>query len=224
MRSRTRVIAATAAVTAALAAGGGAAVASSTGAKPGAPAKAMSASHKPRPSAAEEQQGHDAIVAAVAGRLHVSAAQVSAALQPMFAAGYADPASPAFAAAARALGVSAAELNSALVHAKLSQTAAVRARQAFAGAKTNGAKGGNSAPDSKSAEEQQGHDAIAAAVARALHVSTSRVGAALQPIFAAGYADSASPALAAAARALGVSTAQLSSALASAKQSLAAAS
>ncbi len=130
MRSRTRMIAAGAAVTAALAAGGSAAVASSAGAKPGAPAKAMSASQKPRPSAAEERQGHDAIVAAVASTLHVSAAQVSAALQPMFAAGYADPASPAFAAAAQALGVSTAELNSALIHAKLSQTAAVRARQA----------------------------------------------------------------------------------------------
>ena len=223
MRSRTRVIAATAAVTAALAAGGSAAIASSTGAKPGVPAKAMSASHKPRPSAAEEQQGHDAIVTAVANALHVSVAQVRAALQPMFAAGYADPASPAFAAAARALGVSTVQLNSALVQAKLSQSAAVRARQAFAGAKTSNAKGGNSAPGSKSAEEQQGHATITAAVARALHVSTAKVSAALQPIFAAGHADPASPAFAAAARALGVSAAQLNAALAGAKQSMAAA-
>jgi trimeric autotransporter adhesin len=221
MRSRTRMIAAVAAVTAAIAAGGSAAVASSTGAKPGVPAKTMSASQKPRASAAEEQQGHDAIVAAVASTLHVSAAQVSAALQPMFAAGYADPSSPLFAAAAQALGVSSAELNSALVHAKLSQTALVHARQV---AKARGAQdAGSKSAAAGAAEEQQGHDAIAAAVARALHVSTSRVSTALQSIFAAGYADPAAPAFAAAARALGVSTAQLNAALASAKQSLAAA-
>ena len=81
MRNRTRMIAAAAAVTAALAAGSTAAVASGTGAKPGAPAKTVSASEKP---------GHDAMVAAVAGELHVSTARVSAALQPLFAAGHAD--------------------------------------------------------------------------------------------------------------------------------------
>jgi hypothetical protein len=222
MRSRTRMIAVSAAVTAALAAdGGGAAVASAGGAKPGAPAKTMSASHKPGPSAAEEQQVHDAIVAAVASTLHVTLSQVSAALQPMFAAVYADPASPAFAAAARALGVSTAELNSALVHAKLSQAAAVHARQV---ATAKGAPGaGSKSTGASAAAEQQGHDAIIAAVASTLHVSTARAGTALQPIFAAGHADPASPAFAAAARALGVSTAQLNSALASAKQSLAAA-
>ena len=111
MRNRTRVIAAAAAVTAALAAGGTAAVASTTGAKPGVPAKAMSASEKP---------GHDAMVAAVAGDLHVGTARVSAALQPLFAAGHADTSSPAFAAAARSLGVSTEQLNAALAHAKQS--------------------------------------------------------------------------------------------------------
>ena len=221
MRSRTRMIAAGAAVTAALAAGGSAAVASSTGAKPGVAARTMSASHKPRPSAAEEQQGHDAIVAAVASTLHVSAAQVSAALQPMFAAGYADPAAPAFAAAVQALGVTSAELNSALVHAKLSQTALVHARQVAMARGVQDA--GSKSAAASAAEEQQGHDEIAAAVARALHVSTSRVSTALQSIFAAGHADPAALAFAAAARALGVSTAQLNAALASAKQSLAAA-
>src|SRR5215470_8388466 len=105
MRNRTRMIAAAAAVTAALAAGSTAAVASATGAKPSAPAKTMSASEKP---------DHDAIVAAVAEELHVSTAQVSAALQPLFAAGRADPSSPAFAAAARSLGVSAQQLFTAL--------------------------------------------------------------------------------------------------------------
>ena len=111
MRNRTRMIAAAAAVTAALAAGSTAAVASATGAKPGAPAKTTSAS---------ETSGHDAMVAAVARELHVSAARVSAALQPLFAAGHADTSSPAFAAAARALGVSTGQLNAALVHAKQS--------------------------------------------------------------------------------------------------------
>ena len=111
MPNRTRMIAAAVAVTAALAAGSTAAVASATGAKPGAPAKTMSASEKP---------GHDAMVAAVAGELHVSAARVGAALQPLFAAGHADTSSPAFAAAARSLGVSTQQLSTALMHAKQS--------------------------------------------------------------------------------------------------------
>ena len=111
MRSRTRMIAAAAAVAAALAAGSTAAVASSASGKPGAPAKTTSASEKP---------GHDAMVAAVAAELHVSAARVNAALEPLFAAGHADTLSPAFVAAARALGVSAEQLNTALVHAKQS--------------------------------------------------------------------------------------------------------
>src|SRR5262249_39451432 len=99
MRNRTRMIAAAAAVTAALAAGSAAAVAS-TGAKPGARAKAMSASEEPGGSkavgskSAAERQGHDAITAAVAQQLHVSTARVNAALQPLFAAGRAHAASP----------------------------------------------------------------------------------------------------------------------------------
>ena len=111
MHSRTRMIATAAVVSAALAAGSAAAVASTTGAKPGAPAKTMSASEKP---------GHDAIVAAVARDLHVSTTRVSAALQPLFAAGRADTSSPAFAAAARSLGVSTQQLSVALMHAKQS--------------------------------------------------------------------------------------------------------
>jgi hypothetical protein len=206
MRNRTRIIAAAAAVTAAVAAGSTAAVASSTGAKPGAPAKTMSASEKP---------GHDAMVAAVAAALHVSTARVGAALRPLFAAGHADPSSPAFAAAARALGVSTQQLSAALMHAKESLAAAQHATQGPGGAK----KGAPSA--SRAAEERQGHDAMVAAVAAALHVSTARVGAALQPLFAAGHADPSSPAFAAAARALGVSTQQLSTALMHAKESLA---
>ena len=111
MRHRTRMIAAAAAVTAALAAGSTVAIAAATGGKPGTPAKTTSASEKP---------GHYAIVAAVARELHVSAARVSAALQPLFAAGHADTSSPAFAAAARALGVSTNQLDTALMHAKQS--------------------------------------------------------------------------------------------------------
>jgi hypothetical protein len=98
-----------AAVTAALAAGSTVAVAAVTGGKPGAPAPATSASEKP---------GHDAMVAAVAAELHVSTPRVSAALQPLFAAGRAD--TPALAAAARALGVSTGQLDTALMHAKQS--------------------------------------------------------------------------------------------------------
>jgi hypothetical protein len=207
MRSRTRMIAAAAAVVAvALAAGSTAAVASSAGGKPGVPAKTTSAS---------EKQGHDAMVAAVARELHVSAARVGAVLEPLFAAGHADTSSPAFAAAAGALGVSAEQLNTALVHAKQSLAASQQATQGPGGTK-GGAKDGT-----KAAEERQGHDAMVAAVAAELHVSTARVSAALEPLFAAGHADTSSPAFAAAAGALGVSAEQLNTALMHAKQSLA---
>jgi len=117
MSNRTRIFAA-AAVAAALAAGTGAAAASTSGTKPGAPAKTVSASEKP--SAPAEKAGHDAIVAAVAQELHVSTARVSAVLQPLFAAGRADTSSPAFAAAARSLGVSTQQLSAALRHGKQS--------------------------------------------------------------------------------------------------------
>jgi 2-hydroxychromene-2-carboxylate isomerase len=126
MRNRIRIIATAAAVSAALAAGGAAAVASTTGAKPGASVRTMSASEgldgtkaAGSPSAAE-QQGHAAITAAVARELHVSTARVSVALRPLFAAGGADASSPVVAAAARSLGVSPQQLNAALKHAKLS--------------------------------------------------------------------------------------------------------
>ncbi len=207
MRNRTRVIAAAAAVTAALAAGStAAAVASTAGARPGVHAKTVSAAKKP--GAPSEKQGHDAIVAAVARTLHASTAQVSAALQPLFAAGRADSSSPTLAAAARSLGVSPQQLSAALVAAKQSLAGGSHA--------THGPGGSKAAPS-----EKQGHDAIVAAVARTLHASTARVSAALQPLFAAGRADSSSPTLAAAARSLGVSPQQLSAALAAAKQSLA---
>jgi 2-hydroxychromene-2-carboxylate isomerase len=221
MRNRTRLIAAAAAVSAAVAAGSAAAVASTTGAKPSAPAKTMSASEKPGGSKtvgskSAEEQGHDAFAAALAQELHVTTAQADAALRPIFAAGQADPSSPVFSAAARSLGVSTQRLAAALAQAKQSLGASTQAEQSPAGSKAVGSK----AVGSRSAEEQ-GHDAFAAAVAQELHVTTAQVNAALQPLFAAGQADTSSPVFAAAARQLGVSTQQLSTALAHAKQSLA---
>lgn len=62
--------------------------------------------------------GTQALTAAVASELHVTKARVAAALRPMFEAGYVDPSSPAFVAAARSLGVSTAQLQAALTHAK----------------------------------------------------------------------------------------------------------
>ena len=50
--------------------------------------------------------------------MHLSTARVSAALAPLFAAGRADLSSPAFAAAARSLGVSAQQLSAVLMQAK----------------------------------------------------------------------------------------------------------
>ncbi len=85
----------------------------SCGSKPAAQARRLQARLR-----AAERPGHDALTAAVARELHVSTARVSAALRPMFAAGHADPSSPAFAAAARSLGVSTQQLTAALMHAK----------------------------------------------------------------------------------------------------------
>jgi hypothetical protein len=70
---------------------------------------------KPAPS---EQPGHEALAMAVARELHVSMAKVNAALQPLFAAGHADPSSAIFTTAARALGVSPGQLEAALISAK----------------------------------------------------------------------------------------------------------
>jgi len=218
MRNRTRLVAAAAAVTAVIAAGGGVAVASAAGAKPGA-ARAMSVSEKrggPKAdgsNSAAERQAHNAMTAAVARQLHVSTARVSAALRPLFAAGRADTSSPILAAAARSLGVSAQQLNTALAHAKESLAPATHAGQRPRGAKV---------VRSNSAAERQAHDAMTAAVARQLHVSAARVSAALRPLFAAGRANTSSPILAAAARSLGVSAQQLNTALVHAKLSLAA--
>jgi len=191
MRNRTRVIAA-AAVTAALAAGStGAAVALTTGAKPGAHAKTVSASGK---RAADRD---------LAARLGVSPARLDQALRAVktsLSKASAKPAEGEFdAALARILGIPQA-----------------RVRQAFPAGKPGGSKAAGS-----KAAVRPGNDALTAAVARELHVSTARVNAALRPLFAAGTADSSLPVFAAAGRSLGVSTQQLSAALDHAKQSLA---
>jgi len=204
VRSRTRIIAAAAAVSAAVAAGSGAAVAASAGGKPSAHATTTSASTARGGPAAKA--GHDAMVAVVARDLRLDAARVAAALAPIFAAGHADPDSPALAAAARSLGVSTQGLIAALTHAK----------ESLAGARQG--PGGGTAGGSA---DKAGHDAMVASVARSLNLSTSQVSAALAPLFAAGRAETGSPQFRAAARALGVSAQQLNTALVHAKQSLA---
>ena len=74
--------------------------------------------------AAADKAGHDAMAASVASELHLGVARVSAALAPLFAAGGAEPDSLLLQAAARDLGVSAQQLNTALVHAKQSLASA----------------------------------------------------------------------------------------------------
>jgi hypothetical protein len=210
------MIAAVTAVTAALAAGSGVAVAASGGGTPAAHARTTSVSERKSNAA---KAGHDAMVAVVARDLHLGVGRVAAALAPLFAAGHADPDSPVLAAAARSLGVSTQGLIAALTHAKLSLAGPAGTKPGPAGTKPGpaGAKAGTAA-------DKAGHDAMVASVAQSLNLSTSRVAAALAPIFAAGHADTASPAFAAAARSLGVSPQQLSAALGQAKQSLAGAS
>ena len=128
MRNRNRMIAAAAAVAAVLAAGSGAAVASTSGGKPGAPAQTVSVSKTPtapagngtqKPPGPSDNGGQAALVAAVAAELHLSTAQVSAALQPLFAGG-SENTSSFIPAAARSLGVSTQQLANALVQAKQS--------------------------------------------------------------------------------------------------------
>ena len=112
------MIAAATAVTAALAAGTGAALAASASGNPTAHAKTTAASRKHGGPAATA--GHDAMAAAVAQELHLAVARVSAALAPLFAASGAAPDLTILHAAARSLGVSTQQLNTALVHAKQS--------------------------------------------------------------------------------------------------------
>ena len=197
MRNLTRVIAA-AAVTAALAAASTAtAMASTTGTKPNAHATTVSVSVRCAPDSA------------LAGLLGVSPTRLDQALRAVKVSlipHTANVTEDQFEAAlARYLGISQA-----------------RVRRALTAGKSCGSKPvGPKSPPSGTAT-QPGDQALAAAVARELHVSTARVNAALRPLFAAGRADPSSPAFAAAARSLDVSTQQLAAALMDAKQSLAA--
>ena len=131
MRNRNRMIATAAVVAAVLAAGSGAAVAATSGGKPGAPAPAVSGSKTPNGSPApgglkppgpadNGDQTQTAFVAAVAAELNLSTAQVSAALQPLFAATSPEDTSSLIAAAASSLGVSPQQLAGALAQAKQS--------------------------------------------------------------------------------------------------------
>jgi hypothetical protein len=199
MRNRTRVIAAAAAVTAALAGGGTAtAMASTAGAKPAASAKTVSVSYRCAPDSD------------LAARLGVSPARLDRALRAVktsLSAASAKPAEAQFdAALARALHVSQAQVRHAFAAEKPCEP------------KNGGAKSGGTKP---APSEQAGHEALAMAVARELHISTAQVDSALRPLFAAGRADPSSALFTAAARALGVSPGQLEAALISAKESLA---
>ena len=86
-------------------------------------ASSKAAASKAAGSKAATRAANHAFGVAVARELQVSTARVDMALRPMFAAGYADPSTPAFAAAARSLGVSVHQLSAALVHAKESLAA-----------------------------------------------------------------------------------------------------
>jgi hypothetical protein len=224
MLVRTKMIAAGAAVTAALAAGGGAALAfgGSAAATPIAAARTdalvetLSAIAKPGLQA--DAPSFNAVVAAVASRLHVSTVKVSAALRSLFGTG-GDPLAPSFAAAARSLGVSTQQLSDALAYAKQNLAPFGQARQNIAAGprgKFGPAGTGHAVP-----AERAVHTMFVASVARELHVSTARVSAALAPMFAVGQANSSSASFAVAARSLGASVQQLQAAIMQAKQSLA---
>ena len=202
MRNRTRVIAAAAAVTAVLSAGGSAtALASTTAAAPSAHATTVSVKLRCAPDKD------------LAGLLGVPPARLDRALRAaktsLATEGGKPTAAEFYAALARYLGISQARVRHAF--------AAEKACGGPVGSRPGGPKPGGSSlsapspaapaasPESAGAPSaaQSGQDALAAAVAKELHVSTARVNAALAPIFAVGHADPSSPAFAAAARSLG---------------------
>ena len=197
MRNRTRMIAAAAAVAAALAAGGTAtAMASTAGAKPDAHATTASVSARCAPDSG------------LPGLLGVSPTRLDRALRAVkvsLITRTGNVTEDQFdAALARNLGISQAQV-----------------RRAFAAEKSCGSKPAGSKSPRSGTAAQPGDEALAAAVARDLHVSTAAANAALRPLFAAGNADPSSPTFATAAHSLGVSPQQLAAALAYAKQSLA---
>ena len=214
MRNRTRVIA-TAAVAVALAAGStAAAMASPTDSKASAPAVAKTAppiktAPPSKTPTAVKTPLPDNGLADLAAKLGVAPARLDQALRTVKSALGASGTTPTedqfTAALARVLGIPAA-----------------RVRQAFPADALGGNKAGKHKKPGGSGTANTAVDAaLAAAVARELHVSTARVSAALRPLFEEGRADPSSPAFAAAARSLGVSSQQLTTALVHAKMSLA---
>jgi hypothetical protein len=185
------MMAAAGAVTAALAAGSISAAVAST------TGATPAARHKAVSAGAKRADDGD-----LAARLGVSPARLDQALRTVkisLIRAHAQPSQRQFdAALARILGIPQA-----------------RVRQAFPVGKRGSKAIGAEAPVRAS------ENALTAAVARELHVSTTRVSKALRPLFAAGRADPSSPSFAAAARSLGVSIQQLTAALVHAKQSLA---
>src|SRR5260370_19179017 len=167
MHNRTKMIAAAAAVAAAIAAGSTAAAVASTSPKPGAHAKTVSASGKP---VADGDLG---------ARLGVTPARLDQALRAVKTSlgktGNTPTADQFDATLARILGIPQA-----------------RVRQAFPAEQPARSKAAGS-----KAAVPPGNEALTAAVASALHVSTARVNAALPPLYAAGEADPPAPVFAA---------------------------
>jgi hypothetical protein len=211
MRNRTRVIAA-AAVTAALAAASTAtAMASTAGTKPNAHATTVSVSVRCAPDSD------------LAGLLGVSPTRLDRALRAVkvsLITHTGNVTEDQFEAAlARYLGISQAQVRRAFADEKSCGSKPAGSKPA--GSKPAGSKPAGSKSPRSGTAAQPGDEALAAAVARDLHVSTAAANAALRPVFAAGNADPSSPAFATAAHSLGVSPQQLAAALAYAKQSLA---
>jgi hypothetical protein len=201
------MVAAAAAVTAMLAAGGTtAAMAATAGTAPAATASPTPPVKSP-PARAVPVPGGD--LAAQAARLGVTPARLQQALRTVKVSlgATGTPPTPAQfeAALATVLGIPVA-----------------RVQQAFPAGVPAGTKPVNGGQPGAPSSANPDNEPLAAAIARELHVSVSRVSAALRPLFAAGRADPSSPAFAAAARALGVSPQQLATAIMQAKQSLAA--
>jgi hypothetical protein len=251
MRNRTKVIAVVAVTAALAAGGTATALGSTAGAKPSAHASTVLASTVPATTTSATAGLRCAPDGDLASLLRVSPARLDQALRAvktsLGAAGGTPTESQFDAALARYLGISQARVRRAIAAEQACGAKPGGGKSACPqppGSRSPQPK----APVSKSPDPtpstpegsaskspnpevskspgsnsggQQGHAAIVAAVARQLHVSTARVSVALQPFFAAGHADSSSPAFAAAARALGVSARQLSDALVSAKQSMA---
>jgi DNA-binding transcriptional regulator YdaS (Cro superfamily) len=225
MRNRTRMIAAAAAATAALVGSSAAATAPVAGA---APTTGTRSCPTGKPAPASDQSQADSQLAA---RLGVSTTRLEQALRQVklsLSKSGATPTQFQFdATLARLLGVSLARVRQVFPVVTATPAGIKVAVSGSAGSKapaTACAKPPHGKGPVPQPQQQQGDTALTAAVASELHLSTSQVSAALQPLFAAGSVDPSSPAFATAAKQLGVSVQQLVNALTQAKQSLASAS